>query len=58
MPQILAISVGQFHKLLSPLKKEEDDHDRNNSVQFCYWFTSWFKLSRPIILQRHNKRTK
>jgi len=40
MPQILAIFVGQFHKLLSPLKKEEDDHDQNNSVQFRYWFTS------------------
>jgi len=58
MPQILAIFVGQFHKLLSPLKKEEDDHDQNNSVQFRYWFTSWLKLSRSIVLQRHNKRTK
>ena len=34
MPQILTIFLGQFHKLLSPLKKEEDDHDQNtcNSV--------------------------
>jgi hypothetical protein len=34
MPQILAISVGQFNKLLSSLKTEEDDHDQNNSVKF------------------------